>query len=70
MDEPGDQANIDQDYFGILSAQGRLPMLESFTAQRMTGSGWRWAGASIILSALLPADVLCALLLAVVAVII
>jgi hypothetical protein len=36
MDEPGDQANIDQDYFGILSAQGRLPMLESFTAQRMS----------------------------------
>jgi uncharacterized protein (DUF2252 family) len=28
------QANIDQDYFGILSTQGRLPMLESFTAER------------------------------------
>jgi hypothetical protein len=36
MDEPGDQANIDQDYFGILSAQGRLPMPESFTAQRLS----------------------------------
>jgi len=28
------QANIDQDYFGILSTQGRPPMLESITAER------------------------------------